>query len=114
MKNVEKIKNFFTDPRIRFNYLTKLGLTKYMSDEKFLKKKFRLELGYELNIENPQTFNEKIQWLKINNRNPEYTIMVDKYLVRNYVKEKIGEEYLIPLLGVWDNPNEIDFDKLPD
>lgn len=71
-------------------------------------------MGKRLNLKNPQTFNEKLQWLKLYDRNPEYTKMVDKYEVRKYISDKIGEEYLIPLLGVWDSFDEIDFDKLPD
>jgi hypothetical protein len=67
----------------------------------------------ELDFENPQTFNEKLQWLKLYDRKPEYTMMVDKYKVRDYIAEKLGEEYLIPLLGVWDDPDDIDFDALP-
>ena len=63
---------------------------------------------------NPKTFNEKLQWLKLYNRKPEYTVMVDKYKVREYIAQMIGEEYLIPLLGVWDDPEDIDFDALPD
>lgn len=114
MKIFKQINNFFTDPLIRFGYLTKLGLTKFMSDEKYIKKKFELSLGYELNLDNPQTFNEKLQWLKLYDRKPEYTTMVDKYAVKKYVADKIGEQYIIPTLGVWDNPDEIDFDKLPD
>ena len=68
----------------------------------------------ELDLSNPVTFNEKLQWLKLYDRRPEYTMMVDKYLVRDYIANKLGEEYLIPLLGVWDDPDEIDFDSLPD
>ena len=70
-------------------------------------------MGKKLNLDNPQTFNEKLQWLKLFDRRPEYTMMVDKYKVRDYIAEKLGEEYLIPLLGVWDDPDEIDFDALP-
>ena len=70
-------------------------------------------LHQEPAINNPKTFNEKLQWLKLHDRRPEYTIMVDKYKVRDYIKEKLGEEYLIPLLGVWDHPRKIDFDVLP-
>jgi hypothetical protein len=70
-------------------------------------------MGRELDLENPQTFNEKLQWLKLYDRRPEYTMMVDKYRVRDYIAEKLGEEYLIPLLGVWDDPDDIDFDVLP-
>lgn len=66
------------------------------------------------NLKNPQTFNEKLQWLKLYDRNPEYTIMVDKIAAKQYVAEKIGEEFIIPTLGVWSSPDEIDFDMLPD
>ena len=69
--------------------------------------------GEILNLDNPQTFNEKIQWMKLYDSTQLKTRLADKYLVREWVKEKIGEEYLIPLLGVWDNFDEIDFDKLP-
>ena len=89
------------------------GFLDFLPDEIFLKLRYRLELGKKLNLENPQSFNEKLQWLKLYDRNPEYTKMVDKYEVRKYIAEKIGEEYLIPLLGVWDSFDEIDFDKLP-
>ncbi|MCR5361421.1 MAG: glycosyl transferase [Bacteroidales bacterium] len=71
-------------------------------------------MGKEMNWKNPQTFNEKLQWLKVHNRKSEYTVMVDKYLVKKYVAEKIGEEYVIPSLGVWDRVEDIDFDALPD
>ena len=67
----------------------------------------------ELNLENPKTFNEKIQWMKLYDSTPIKTLLADKYLVRDWVKEKIGEKYLIPLLGAYDSFDEIDFDKLP-
>lgn len=66
-----------------------------------------------LNLDNPLTFNEKLQWLKLYNRRPEYTKYVDKYEVRSYISEKIGEEYLIPLIGIYNTFNDIDFNKLP-
>jgi hypothetical protein len=74
---------------------------------------YKVIMGKKLNLKNPQTFNEKLQWLKLNNRRPEYIRMVDKYEVRKYIADMIGEKYLIPLLGVWNNPDEIDFDELP-
>jgi len=86
----------------------------YLSDERYLRILYRLEMHKRLNLDNPKTFNEKIQWLKLHDHRPEYRTMVDKYLVRGYISEKIGDEYLIPLLGVWNNPNDIEFDKLPD
>jgi len=94
--------------------LVSKGFLNKTSDEKYLKLLFSSRMGKTLNLENPKTFNEKLQWLKLYDRNPEYTRYVDKYLVREYISEKLGEEYLIPLLGVWDNPDEIDFNALPD
>ena len=70
--------------------------------------------GNILNLVRPKTFNEKIQWLKIYDATPLKTRLADKYLVREWIKEKIGEEYLVPLLGVWDSFDEIDFNSLPD
>lgn len=66
------------------------------------------------NLKNPKSFNEKLQWLKLHDRKDQYTTMVDKYLVKDYVANLIGEQYVIPTLGVWDSPKEIDFDSLPD
>lgn len=88
------------------------GLTKEQ-ERYILEKQFKWATGYKLNLDNPKSFNEKIQWLKLNYKNPLLTKCADKYAVREYVKEKIGEEYLIPLLGVWDSPDDIDFDALP-
>lgn len=84
-----------------------------LPDELYLKVKFRQLMGKKLNLENPQTFSEKLQWLKLYNRRPEYTTMVDKYAVKDYVAKIIGEEYIIPTLGVWDRPEDIDWDSLP-
>lgn len=81
--------------------------------EEVIKRQFKYHVGYELNLDNPKTFNEKIQWLKLYYHDPIMTKCADKYLVREYIKEKIGEEYLIPLLGVWDKVDDIDFDSLP-
>ena len=111
------IKKYCKNPKLIVHYLKKRRLNgkygKKLSDEEYLKKTFQLSMGKPLNLENPQTFNEKLQWLKLYDRKPEYTMMVDKYLVREYIAKTIGEEYLIPLLGVWNSPDEIDFEKLP-
>lgn len=80
----------------------------------YMKRVFRKRVGYPLNLENPRTFNEKLQWLKLYDRNPLYTKMVDKYEAKKYVADIIGEEYIIPTLGVWYHFDEIDFDQLPD
>jgi hypothetical protein len=85
----------------------------FPDDEKYLKFSFRMKMGYKLDLNNPKTFNEKLQWLKLHNRHAKYTQMVDKYAVKDFVSNMIGEEYIIPTLGVWDRFEDIDFDKLP-
>lgn len=90
-------------------------LLKFVPDKPYLKLCYRLKTHKKLDLKNPKTFNEKIQWLKLYNRRPEYTMMVDKYRVREYIKEKIGEEYLIPLVGgPWKRADDIDFEALPE
>ena len=111
---LEKVKKLFVNKVVRFGYLNQLGFYRWMSDEKFLKYAYRVHLGKKLDLEHPVTFNEKMQWLKLYDRRPEYTTMVDKYAVKQYVAEKIGEEYIIPTLGVWDTFDDIDFDTLPE
>lgn len=91
-----------------------LSLLRFIPDEPYLKLMYRVRIGKRLNLENPQTFNEKLQWLKLHDRRPEYTTMVDKYEAKKYVASIIGEEYIIPTLGVWDTFDDIDFDALPD
>lgn len=110
---IKKIIRYLSDSGYRFNINAGLGIYNKMDDEAFLKNIFKIGFGKELNLDNPQTFNEKLQWLKLYDRKPEYTMMVDKFQARNYIADKIGEEYLIPCLGVWDDPDDIDFDKLP-
>lgn len=82
-------------------------------DEIYLKVRFLLLMGKKLNLKDPKTFSEKLQWLKLYNRRPEYTMMVDKYAVKEYVSSIIGKEYVIPTFGVWDRPEDIDWDTLP-
>lgn len=79
-----------------------------------LKIRFYGRMGKKLNLKNPKTYNEKLQWLKIYDKNPEYIKMVDKYDVKEYVASVLGEEYIIPTIGVWDKFDDIDFSKLPD
>ena len=110
---ISKILRYIFEPDYRFMVNASKGLYNSWPDEKYLKKMCDVRLGYKLNLENPKTFNEKLQWLKLYDRKPKYTMMVDKYAVRKYIADTIGEEYLIPLLGVWDNPDDIDFDTLP-
>jgi len=84
-----------------------------MSDEEYLKKMFLENVGYKLNLQSPTTYNEKLQWLKLYDRNPLYTQLVDKCEVKEYVKDVIGAEYVVPLYGVWESFDEINFDLLP-
>lgn len=93
--------------------MVKLGITNCISDKLFLSMKYKRVFGKDAYLDRPITFNEKLQWLKLYDHKPEYTVMVDKYRVREYIAEKIGEQYLIPLIGVWDSPDEIDFATLP-
>lgn len=103
----------FTKPKIIGIIL--LGKFSFLfSDKQYLQMMYWLHLGRKLNLKNPKTFNEKLQWLKLYNHKPEYTIMVDKVKAKEYVAKLIGEGHIIPTLGVWDDPDDIDFDALPD
>lgn len=110
---IKKANKYISNQEYRLRVNSKLGLYNNMDDKKFIEKMFKATMDYPLNLENPKSFNEKLQWLKLYDRNPLYTKLVDKYKVREYISEKIGEGYLIPLLGVWDDPEDIDFDSLP-
>ena len=112
-KMLNKLFRALSNPRQALLYLLKLRISRLIPDKAYLKLKYRIIFGKKLNLNNPQTFNEKLQWLKLYDRNPMYTMLTDKYEVRKYVAEVIGEEHLIPLLGVWERFEEIDFDKLP-
>lgn len=85
----------------------------YLSDKFYLRIKFRLLMGYRLNFKNPQTYSEKLQWLKLNDIHPEYTKMVDKVEAKEYVASIIGSKYVIPTLGIWNRVEEIDWASLP-
>ena len=91
-----------------------LGIDGLILDKLYLQMLYRRVFNKKLNLKNPKTFNEKLQWMKLYDRRPEYTTMVDKYAVKEYVAKIIGEEYIIPTLGVWDKPEEIDWESLPD
>lgn len=116
MNNImRKFIKVIRNPILILEYLVgRVFVARFFDDKVYLKIRFMIAMRKKLNLRKPQTFNEKLQWLKLYDRNHEYTKMVDKYEVRKYIAEKIGEEYLIPLLGVWDSPDEIDFDSLPD
>ncbi len=115
MNNIlKKIINIGLHPSNIFFSLANKGLLNWMSDEKYLKIYYKLKTGKKLNLNNPRTFNEKIQWIKLNVRNNLYTEYVDKYKAKQIVSNIIGKEYIIPTLGVYNNFDEINFNKLPD
>lgn len=111
---LRKASRYLLDPDYRFLLNSSMGLHDRMPDDAYLKRKYKACMGRELSLEKPVTFNEKLQWIKLHDRKPEYTVMADKYAVRDYIAQKLGEQCLIPLLGVWDDPEEIDFDSLPE
>ena len=111
---IKKIVKFICNSDYRFMVLSGMGKKANMPADKFLKKNYKLKMGRELDLDNPVYYTEKLQWLKLFDHRPEYTTMVDKYEVKDYVGQRIGEQYVIPLLGVWENVNDIDFSALPE
>ncbi len=95
------------------NYLISKGIFNFLSDEHFLPILYYANMGEWPNLSNPQKLSEKLQWLKLNYRKPEMTIFSDKVKVKDYIANKIGSEYLIPTLGVWERAEDIDFSSLP-
>lgn len=93
--------------------LKRRNMLDFLSDKTFVKLEYRARMNKKLNLKNPETFNEKLQWLKLYDHNPEYIKMVDKYEAKKYVGGIIGEEYIIPTYGVYNSFDEIDFDSLP-
>lgn len=106
------VKEYIKRPQIVAITLLQRYFT-WLPDRIYIELMFWLQMGHKLNLSTPKTFSEKIQWLKLYNRRPEYTKMVDKYAVKDYVASIIGEEYIIPTLGVWDSPEDIEWDNLP-
>jgi len=107
------IKRVINNPRKIIFILALNGCFKSLPDKMYLKLIFYAKTGRKLNVDNPNTYNEKLQWLKIYDRRSEQTKYVDKYEVREYIKETIGEKYLVHLLGVYDSFDEINFEELP-
>ena len=105
---------YITDPDYRFIFNAGKGLYRNMPDEDFLRKRFHAAQGYYMDFDDPKTFSEKLQWLKINDHAPLYTKLADKAEVKKYIEEKIGHQYVIPTLAVWSSASDIDLDGLPD
>lgn len=116
-KLIEGIKKAYWETPY-FNFLKPVKYLKdaiefnYFTDRKYLQQEFKKRLGYDLDLKKPTTFNQKMQWLKLYDRSPLHTQCADKLAVREIVKQVIGEQYLIPLLGTYSRPKDIDFDNL--
>lgn len=99
--------------RVVLGVLGRLHLSQFIPDKLYLQMLYRRDFNKKLDLKNPKTYNEKLQWMKLYDRRPIYTTMVDKFAVKDYVAKIIGEEYIIPTLGVWDKPEDIEWDTLP-
>lgn len=113
---MRQIKKFFT---YLFYYPERIllfiwdSIAPIIPDQLFLAVRYRLVMGYWMDFKHPIKYTEKLQWLKLHDRRQEYTQMVDKYAVKNYVSKIIGEKYIIPTIGVWHTPEQIDWEHLP-
>jgi hypothetical protein len=92
----------------------RLKVDHLIPDKTFLSLYYRWQFDRKMHWRNPRTFNEKLQWLKVYNRKAEYSTLVDKYSVKQYIADKLGERFVVPVLGVWDRPEDIEWDKLPE
>lgn len=113
MNILSKIYKFLSHPRLIILYLAEHKVLR-LSDKTYIKIYFNHYMNYKLNLNNPKTFNEKLQWLKIHDRNQIYSKLVDKYEVKKYIAEKIGDEYVIPTIKVCENMDNIDLSTLPE
>ncbi len=102
-----------SDPGTLIYSMGRNGLFNWLPDDIYLKLLFKAKKGKTLNLENPVTFNEKLQWLKLYDRNPRYTSLVDKITAKEVVGDLIGREHIVPIYGTWENASEIDFGSLP-
>jgi hypothetical protein len=110
---LKKIKRAISEPTLLIGYLQRKDLFNWMTDKQYIKFSYLVAMNEKLDLSSPRTFNQKLQWLKLNNQSEEYSKVVDKYEVRDYIAAEIGQEYLIPLLGVWDKAEDIDYTTLP-
>lgn len=107
------IKLLFTNPIKILNIIVYQYPKLIKNDKMFLSLRYYLVFGKRINWKKPLSYSEKLQWLKVYNRNPLYTTLVDKHAVKEWVAKKIGNQYIIPTIGIWNNVEDIDFDKLP-
>lgn len=110
---VRGLRRFFNTPGLFIDAII-FHFFDWLPDKLFISLRYRALMGKWINWENPKSFTEKLNWLKIYDRKPEYMVMVNKFLVKDYVASKIGSEYIIPTIGVWDAPEDININILPD
>lgn len=112
MSFIYKLSNVLHNP-----YMLMIKLIRFLhpllSDEMYLKLLYRIKMGEMCNLRQPKSFQEKLQWLKLHDRKPIYHQMVDKYDAKKFIAERVGEEYVVPTIGVWDRFEDIDFASLP-
>ena len=111
--NLQTVKKCIKNPVKIITGLAARGFLNWVPDKTYVKTVYRMKMGKKLDLENPQTFNEKLQWVKLYDRKPVYTRMVDKYEAKGWIAEQVGEEYVIPTIGVWDSFDQIDKNALP-
>lgn len=112
MKILNKIIKTIKNPTLIIVFLNNRGLLR-LNDETYLKIRYKISYGKKLNLDSPKTFNEKLQWLKLNDRKEFYSQLVDKYEVKRIVEKKIGKEFIIPTIGLYNSFDEINFNELP-
>lgn len=113
MASIKRGINYLLHNRLQFFDSLVRNFLRFLPDKLYISLRYRCQMGRWVNWKTPSTFSEKIQWLKIYNRKPIYTTMVDKYAVKEYVSKIIGSEYVIPTIGIWNKPEEIEWEKLP-
>lgn len=108
-----RFREIMKSERTFFDWFVTKKISHYMPDSLYLKQFYKVYMNEKLDLRNPRSYNQKLQWLKLYDRNPLHTQLSDKYFVREYVEQRIGSKYLVPLLGVYSSFDEIDFSSLP-
>lgn len=114
MKRINQVSQYLCNPLRVYSFISRIGLTKYVPDELHLRIMYRALIGKKLDLEDPRGFNEKLNWLKLHDRNPLYNVLVDKLAVKQWVADKIGAQYVSKTYDSWDRVESISLENLPD
>lgn len=114
MNIIKRYSKYFTDPYYSFGHLLRIHYPNRMSDKYYLKCFWYEKMGYKINISSPRTLNEKLQWLKLNDRNPIYPILVDKYEAKKWISDNLSPDLVIPTYGIFDSFDEIEWSSMPE